>query len=444
MIVFVHRKDLRIADLRGFDYIRAQGKPSLHLFILDPNLLEGRMEEHSTRHFLGSVRKLEQEYRQAGQPLHILYGQPAHIMRAVFESHNVTELVYHEDFTPYARSRDEQISCLAAAYNIRVTALTDHVLAVPEDFQTTIPKKDPYKVFTPYYKAWSQYVDNLHSQPSDISISHLAPVPLAAHIAEQFPVPFPLDGYALPANPYDVLDDFLEQHLAVYGEERDRYARDATSGLSLYLNTGAISIRHVYDRLTQYEGHADWLRQLAWREFYVYQSVFDRDFFRHEERYDFSGLTDVHFEAWCTGQTGIPVIDAAMTELNKTGRMPNRLRMVTAMFLTKNLRCPFPLGEAYFRNKLADYDNTLNRGGWLWSASLGYDPAPYFRVMNPVSQSQKFDPHGFYIRTWLPELSSLSDRAIHQPQSHALVDLSTSRANAIDVYRTILKSKRTD
>lgn len=165
-------------------------------------------------------------------------------------------------------------------------------------------------------------------------------------------------------------------------------------------------------------------------------------FFNYEKIYDLSALGTQHFEAWAQGRTGIPVIDAAMRQLNETGWMPNRLRMITAMFLTKNLGCPFIYGERYFRLKLSDYDNAQNRGGWLWSSSLGFDASPYFRVMNPVTQSRTHDPDGSYLRTWLPERADWSDQAIHLPADDAIVDLKRSRALAIEVYKEIMRSRK--
>jgi deoxyribodipyrimidine photo-lyase len=166
------------------------------------------------------------------------------------------------------------------------------------------------------------------------------------------------------------------------------------------------------------------------------------DYYDYEKKYDFSELDDRYYERWANGDTGVPIIDAAMRELNETGHMHNRLRMVTAMFLTKNLLCPFMLGERYFRRKLLDYDNALNRGGWLWSSSLGYDGAPYFRVMNPVTQSQRFDVQGTYLYKWLPELRHLSQEHIHLEQPNAIIDLKTSRQRSIEVYKEIIEKAK--
>ncbi|WP_246168222.1 FAD-binding domain-containing protein [Paenibacillus antarcticus] len=243
--------------------------------------------------------------------------------------------------------------------------------------------------------------------------------------------------------PIHSLEQFLNERLHRYSFNRDQYAQEGTSRISRHLNVGALSVREVYYKLLNAEDDAEsWLRQLAWRDFYIYQARWNPDYFRYEKLFDLSELSTEHFQSWSEGSTGIPIIDAAMRQLNETGWMPNRLRMITAMFLTKNLGCPFIYGEHYFRMKLSDYDNVLNRGGWLWSSSLGFDASPYFRVMNPVTQSQTHDPDGTYIRRWLPELKHLSNKDIHLPQPWAIVDLKSSRALAIEIYKRILNSKK--
>lgn len=252
-----------------------------------------------------------------------------------------------------------------------------------------------------------------------------------------------LKDAAREMNPGRTLEDFITAELQHYPDTRDQYAEDRTSRMSSHLNAGAVSARAVYRRLTEEDDLGEeWLRQLAWRDFYLYQARLDGDFFNYEKIYDLSALGTQHFEAWAQGRTGIPVIDAAMRQLNETGWMPNRLRMITAMFLTKNLGCPFIYGERYFRLKLSDYDNAQNRGGWLWSSSLGFDASPYFRVMNPVTQSRTHDPDGSYLRTWLPERADWSDQAIHLPADDAIVDLKRSRALAIEVYKEIMRSRK--
>ncbi|SFL93304.1 deoxyribodipyrimidine photo-lyase [Paenibacillus sp. 1_12] len=465
MIIFVHRKDLRVDDMLAFHYIHSQRKQSLHVLILDPFLLKHeRHLEHSGINFLQHTARLQQLYLEAGQQLHILYGEPSQVLAALLAAHPVEELVFHEDCTPYAKQRDRLLRAAAKAAQVNVTSFDEQALLDLRDFHQWSGRSEPYKVFTPFYRKWSDYRLRFYRPAAGVHVSQLATVAIAPATAEAYALPRQLAealsaaggtcSAALPQataglgeaaaspDPHSVLRSFLAERLSGYADGRDRFALEATSRLSRHLNVGAISARTVYEALLESEQREVWLRQLAWRDFYIYQARLDADYFHYEKRYDLSPLDNRHFQAWCEARTGIPIIDAAMTELHKTGWMPNRLRMVTAMFLTKNLLCPFTYGEQYFRYKLSDYDNVLNRGGWLWCASLGFDAAPYFRIMNPVTQSLTHDPSAGYIRRWLPELAGLSDKQIHQPRSHALVDLTASRARAIEVYKGILQSGR--
>ncbi|TBL72633.1 cryptochrome/photolyase family protein [Paenibacillus thalictri] len=441
MILFIHRKDLRVSDLPAFEYIHRLGSPSLHVIILDPALLgQNRHLEHSGIHFLRQVQRLRQQYRDCGRRLHVLYGEPLGVVKQLVSRHpGIAEIVCHGDCTPYALQRDRNLQDWAAETGRKFTSFADQALADLPDFQQWSGRSEPYKIFTPFYRKWREYVGLFHRPASSVHVGQLHTADLAADTAELLIPPFQLESYEPDTDPAPCLASFLEEKLSGYAQRRDRFASDETSGLSRYMNTGALSIRTIYEALLERELYEDWLRQLAWRDFYLYQASADPLFFRYEHTYDMSALSDRHFEVWCEGRTGIPIVDAAMTELNATGSMPNRLRMVTSMFLTKNLLCPFPLGEQYFRRKLSDYDRTLNRGGWLWSSSLGFDAAPYFRMMNPVIQSETHDPAGTYIRRWLPELAHLSDREIHRPQPHAIVDLKQSRTRAIEVYKRILQ-----
>ena len=475
MIVFMHRRDLRDRDMAAFDYMVKRGRPSLHVLVLDPFLLKhGRENEHSGRNFLQHVVRLQRLYVEAGQKLHLLYGEPAEVMERLFECHPVEELVVHRDFTPYAIVRDRKLREVAERRGIPVISLTDHPLVDLTSFQSWTGRSEPYKVFTPFYRKWKDFLDHAPQPASSITLSGLHTVDIDQSLVTSNKLPFTLEAYASlnGEEPEATMRGFFKDRLAAYSKQRNEYTIEGTSTLSRHLNVGAISVREINQtlHLLQSTGssHAPqslhptesfhspqplqptptrpsvpdyepWLRQLCWRDFYIYQSVYDRDFFQYEKKFNFTSLSTAHFDAWRRAETGIPLIDAAMTELNETGRMANRLRMIVAMFLTKNLLCPFPLGEQYFRYKLTDYDNTLNRGGWLWSSSLGFDAAPYFRIMNPVTQSETYDPTGSYIRRWLPHLAHLSDRAIHQPQSHAIVDLKMSRARAIEVYKEMLR-----
>lgn len=450
MILFIHRKDLRTDDLPAFDAICSAQENSLHVLILEPFLLRNeRYLEHSGLNFLQHVSSLQQEYAHKGKLLHILYGEPDAILRSLAGVHPIHEVRVHADYTPYALKRDRLLRDTAHALSLRFHTHHDSMLCDLEDFMDWCGRSEPFKVFTPFYRRWRSFLSERFRPPYSTGLQELQTVEIHPQITDTFRIPGEINrlltALAQPAQtmrPCHLLEDFLQTELQHYAAHRDNYSQEGTSRLSRHLNTGAISVRTVYNRLTENEHLGEeWLRQLAWRDFYLYQARLDPVFFNYENMYDLSALGTHNFEAWSLGKTGIPVIDAAMRQLNETGWMPNRLRMITAMFLTKNLGCPFIYGERYFRLKLSDYDNTLNRGGWLWSSSLGYDASPYFRVMNPVTQSQTHDPSGSYIRTWMPELSELSDQAIHLPRADAIVDLKRSRALAIELYKEILSSK---
>jgi len=418
--LFIHRKDLRTRDMRAFDALLKRGLPGLHLLILDPALLgDGRAQAHSGRQFLRVAVRLRASYEHAGQRLHLLYGDPAEVVEALLTHAPIQGILAHADYTPYARQRDERIGEVAERRGIPWVLIDDLSLADLEDFHRHTGRSEPYKVFTPFYTKWSGYMQQYARPQASATLDELRTVAeLPDDIGSRFALPPELEE-ALPGSwseakdgrtprlgvgegeapwalavdegedPCALLADFADSEgLRDYDERRDRYSRaDGTSGISRYLNTGSLSARAAYAAAQGKDGGQAWVRQLAWRDFYLYQAIYNEDFYRYEQRYDLSPLSDQHYEAWEQARTGIPIIDASMTELRETGEMHNRLRMINAMFLTKNLLCPFTLGEQYFRRQLADYDNCLNRGGWLWSSSLGYDAAPYFRIMNPASQS---------------------------------------------------------
>ncbi|WP_169090196.1 cryptochrome/photolyase family protein [Paenibacillus sp. PL91] len=447
MYLFIHRKDLRTEDLRAFDYLRKKDTQGIHLLIIDPVLTGGgRLNSHSGRNFMAQAASLLHSYSNAGKELHVLHGDPASITEALLEAHPIDEVIVHADYTPYSRHRDEQLQLTVRGLNRRWMSIADAPLADLEAFPAFARRSEPYKVFTPFYRMWSSFMLEHYSSVGDTTIQDLATLAeINSKVAIQFALPdvisHALGGTRVEGSQKSsaMLDRFVRERLASYAGRRDIYAEEHTSGLARFLNTGAISARQSYELTQGLPGAEAWTRQLAWRDFYLYQAMYHEDYFHYEQLMNLSPLTDTFFEAWSTAATGIPIIDAAMTQLNRTGEMPNRLRMVTAMFLTKNLLCPFTLGEQHFRLHLSDYDNTLNRGGWLWCSSLGYDAAPYFRIMNPETQSRTYDPSGSYIRRWLPHLAHLSDKEIHQPLSGAIVDLKASRARAIEVYKTILK-----
>ncbi|MFC4098071.1 cryptochrome/photolyase family protein [Paenibacillus xanthanilyticus] len=449
MYLFMHRKDLRGYDLRAFDAIRRRGGEGIHLFVFDPALADRRrLDSHSGRTFLRALARLFADYKAANRTLHLLYGDPGEIAEALLLAMPIAGLVVHADYTPYALRRDARLQLICERHGRGYKAYDDAPLVDLADFDQFAKRSEPYKVFTPFYRMWLGYMRQCYAPSGKTRLAELQTIrKLEGGIDARFRLPADIfsrltaaaKANASEESPLEQLAAFAESSLADYAERRDLYAVDAGSGLARWLNHGTLSPRLAYETVAGRDGAESWIRQLAWRDFYLMQARQNPDYFAYERLLDLSPLSETYFDAWAEARTGIPIIDAAMTQLRETGELPNRLRMIAAMFLTKNLRCPFTKGEDYFRDMLADYDNTLNRGGWLWSSSLGYDAAPYFRIMNPVTQSMTHNPSGSYIRRWLPHLAHLPDKEIHQPIPEAVVDLKRSRALAIEAYRDILR-----
>lgn len=444
MKLFIHRKDLRTEDLAAFDYVREAGVPVMHLLILDPFLLQkDRDKEHSGVNFLRHVARLRKLYDEAERTLHVVHGDPAEVLDWLLRElqgsqSEIDEVVAHRDFTPYARERDRKMKQAADKRGIPFTLLVDSLMIDTERFAEFTGKDGHYKIFAAFHKKWLEYLSHAPNEPSSVKLDDLEQGQAKPDWPKKFDVPQSLSEHE-PADEWEEkLTPFLENDIAEYGDKRDYYPELPASGVNPHVNAGAVSLRELYARAIRRQGNDEWVRQLAFRDFYYYLAIYDKDYFAYEKKYDLSALTDEHFERWAKGDTGIPVIDAAMRGLNETGLMPNRLRILCAMFLTKNLQCPFTLGENYFRRKLLDYDNVQNRGNWLWCASLGANSAPYFRVVNPVTQSEKYDPNGEHIREWLPELADEDVKTVHKPRKDAIVDLKTSRAAAIETYKAIV------
>ncbi|CAM4156903.1 cryptochrome/photolyase family protein [Saccharibacillus endophyticus] len=447
MKLFIHRKDLRTEDLVAFDYLKEAGDPVLHLLILDPFLLQkGRDQEHSGVNFLRHVVRLRKLYDQTGRMLHIAHGDPAEVLEWLLDQqkggeHEIDEVVVHRDFTPYARERDRNLKKAAEKHDVAFTPLMDTLMIDLDRFAEFTGKDGYYKVFAAFHKKWLEYLAHSPNQPSSVSLDDLPKSEAEFELPKKYQPSLNLDEIE-PADEWeDKVADFLEHNIREYGDKRDYYPELPASGVNPHVNAGAVSLRELYARAKRRKEHDEWVRQLSFRDFYYYLAIYDENYFSYEKKYDLSALTDEHFEKWAKGQTGMPVIDAAMRQLNETGLMPNRLRILCAMFLTKNLQCPFTLGENYFRRKLLDYDNIQNRGNWLWCASLGANSAPYFRVVNPVTQSEKYDPNGEHIREWLPELADEDVKTVHKPRKDAIVDLKASRAAAIETYKGIVNGK---
>ncbi|HEY9659862.1 MAG TPA: FAD-binding domain-containing protein [Allocoleopsis sp.] len=429
LILFWHRRDLRIADNIGLTAARQRSSKVVGVFCLDPGILE-RGDVAPARGFflIESLQVLQQRYVQAGSQLLILQGAPAQQIPTLAQTLGATAVFWNKDVEPYARERDRAVADALKQQGIEVQAFWDQLLHAPKQVMTGAG--DPYTVFTPFWRNWKQ-------QPK------LAPTPTLADVtgltqAEQtqakqagvIALPTAKDlGFVwdteLPVAPgeeaaQERLSEFCDRSITEYGEQRNFPATTGTSQLSAALKFGTIGIRTVWaatDEVEQAsrsdetrENVQTWQQELCWREFYQHVLYFFPQLADGPYREPLKNFpwneNPQHFQAWCDGQTGYPIVDAAMRQMNQTGWMHNRCRMIVASFLTKDLILNWQLGEQYFKERLVDWDLSANNGGWQWSASSGMDPKP-LRIFNPASQAQKFDPDGEYIREWLPELRQL-------------------------------------
>lgn len=352
--------------------------------------------------------------------------------------------------------RDQAVNQALKDLGILVKRCHDRVIVPPGMIRNG--QGEPYKVFTAFKKKWLQTVMPLQLQPlgkpKKQKVNLTFDCASSADINGIFEKSIAASQESLwlagELEAQQRLKDFIEHNIDSYRDARDFPALDGTSSLSPYLAIGAISPRQCIAAVLAHthgewdagrQGAECWISELIWREFYQHIVVdfprvsMHKAMLEHTEtfpwRYD-----EALFAAWCNGNTGVPIIDAAMRQLNETGWMHNRLRMVVAMYLTKNLQIDWRLGEKYFMEHLIDGDLAANNGGWQWSASTGTDAAPYFRIFNPISQSQRFDPNGDFIRKWIPELANLSTKQIHNPPAEfnycaPIVDLSSSRKDTI-------------
>lgn len=418
------RRDLRLTDNQALHAALAQADRVIPVFILDSNLLASPYVSTKRLAFLlGSLRQLAAEINRRGGRLIFRQGQPQEQLAALLAESQATAILAEEDFSPYARRRD---AAIARQLPLRlVGGLTVHPPAA-------ISKADgsPYTVFTPFSKAWKALplpsLNTVIPAPSRIPTppefaSDLLPTEPALPQASPFP---PGEAEAQRR-----LQRFIQQTIADYADTRNQLDLEGTSQLSPYLRFGLLSARQAAAQAVEAmaqaanaqarQGAETWLNELIWREFYVsilghFPQVRGSSFRPEYDRIPWDN-DETTFAAWTEGRTGYPVVDAAMRQLVTSGWMHNRARMIVASFLVKDLLIDWRWGERWFMQHLVDGDPAANNGGWQWTAGVGTDAAPYFRVFNPVLQSQKFDPHGAYIRRWLPELADVPDRYIHTP-----------------------------
>jgi deoxyribodipyrimidine photo-lyase len=428
--IFWFRRDLRLEDNAGFYQALVSGYPVLALFIFDQNILETLSNKSDRRvQFIHQVLyEMQKEVVRAGSTLWVEYGRPMEVFEKLLADLPVAAVHTNHDYEPDARKRDEQISRQLAERNIPFYSFKDQVIFEKEEILTQSGK--PYSVFTPYRNRWREQLSMgiLRTFPSQEHLKNLAKLP-----------PRPISTLSalgfLPTEQAFPPKELGEKIICGYHRTRDIPGMEGTTRLGVHLRFGTVSVRRVVQQAL--ELNETFLNELIWREFFMMILWHFPHIVSEPFREKYRGFPWRHdkgdFNRWCEGQTGFPMVDAGMRQLNATGYMHNRVRMITANFLTKLLRIDWRLGEAYFAGKLLDYEQASNVGNWQWSAGCGVDAAPYFRIFNPDTQLQKFDPNLSYVKTWVPEYET---SAYPKP----IIDYQYARQRALEVFKDALQN----
>ncbi|MBS7564296.1 deoxyribodipyrimidine photo-lyase [Mucilaginibacter sp. Bleaf8] len=422
--IFWFRRDLRLHDNAGL-YHALKGKyPVVCLFIFDRDILDKLEDRDDARvtFIYQYIQKLRDELQQAGSSLIVKYNRPEAAWDDILQTYSVAEVYTNRDYEPYAKQRDGAIGTKLQQQGIPFYTFKDQMIFERDE----VVKDDgkPYTVFTPYKKRWLKKINDfyLSSYPTEKYLHKLyqtQPLPNVTLTEMGFTesdIPFPETEYQ------HIIDD--------YARDRDFPDKKGTSRIGIHLRFGTVSIRDAARAAISRE--QTWLGELIWREFYMmifdhfpdtekhaYRAAFDRIEWRNNEQ---------EFDAWCQGKTGYPLVDAGMRELNATGFMHNRVRMVAASFMVKHLLIDWRWGEHYFARKLLDYEAATNIGSWQWVAGSGTDVMPYFRVFNPEAQLKKFDAKMQYIKKWVPEYGT-------SQYPKPIIDNKEGKARALQVYR---------
>ncbi|HCF30679.1 MAG TPA: deoxyribodipyrimidine photolyase [Cyanobacteria bacterium UBA11049] len=430
LILFWHRRDLRISDNTGLAAARSQTQKVVGVFCLDPNILE-RDDVAPVRvtYMIGCLQQLQQRYAEVGSQLLILHADPRQGIPTLASTLNAKAVFWNWDVEPYSQERDRAVIDALKEKGIQFLPQNwDQILHAPEDIRTG--SNQPYTVYTPFWRNWSskpkaapvpalQNLEGLTEAEQQAALqAGVIQLPTAKDLGFIWDNELVLEPGEAAAQ--ERLEEFTYRAITEYKEQRNFPSVNGTSQLSAALKFGAIGIRTVWAatiealencRSDEVETSIRaWQQELAWREFYQHAMYNFPELAKGAYRQPFKNFpyenNEEHFQAWCEGRTGYPIVDAAMRQMNTLGWMHNRCRMIVANFLTKDLLIDPHLGEKYFYQRLIDGDLSANNGGWQWSASSGMDPKPV-RIFNPASQAQKFDPEGEYIREWLPELRSI-------------------------------------
>ncbi|TFV94440.1 deoxyribodipyrimidine photo-lyase [Algoriphagus kandeliae] len=427
--LFWFRRDLRLDDNTGLFYALQQEKNVLPVFIFDQNILEKLEDKDDARvgFIHDQITKLKSQLEKKGSSMIVRIGKPLEIYKSLLEEYSIQAVYTNRDYEPYAKERDQAVSDLLKKHGAEFFTFKDQMIFEPGEVLNG--SGEFYKVFTPFSKVWlgkfnEQKIEPLANyQWKNLFSTKPLPLPSLKEVG------FEKSSIEIP--PMETDEDIIK----LYDKTRNFPAIHGTSRLGIHLRFGTISIRRLAKIAAKL--NATYLNELIWREFYMtilafnpqvvdkaFKPAYDQIPWRNNEQ---------EFEAWCQGKTGYPIVDAGMRELNATGYMHNRVRMIVASFLTKHLLIDWRWGEAYFARKLLDFELASNNGGWQWAAGTGTDAQPYFRVFNPESQTEKFDKDLKYIKKWIPELGT-------DKYPKPIVDHKFARQRAIDTYKEALNS----
>lgn len=428
--IFWFRRDLRLEDNTGLHHALQSGLPIIPIFIFDRAILDqlDNKADRRVEFIMSAIEEMQMQLIAVGSGIKVYYDTAIHSWENIINEFSIHTVYTNHDYEPYAIERDQEVEAILMRKGIGFKTYKDQVIFEKKE----IVKDDgkPYTVFTPYSRKWKAALTATHTkgfptQPyyGNFLKTEAWPIPTLSQIG------FVEQGKTFPSS------ELQEAIVKKYTEQRNFPAIEGTSKMGIHLRFGTVSIRQLLRKaLTLNE---TFVNELIWRDFYhmilwnfpqvgkgkAFKAEYDLIDWRNNEK---------EFEAWCNGVTGYPIVDAGMRELNETGYMHNRVRMIVASFLTKHLLIDWRWGEAYFAQKLLDFDLAANNGGWQWAAGSGCDAAPYFRIFNPYLQTQKFDPSLEYIRKWIPELEEF-----HYPKP--IVDHDFARKRCLEVFGKALK-----
>jgi deoxyribodipyrimidine photo-lyase len=421
--LMLFRRDLRLTDNSALNAALQRHSEVLPCFIFNPAQVNAHPYRSSNglRFMIESLEELASSIALADGEFGFGYGETLDVLSRVLREEGISDLYLNKDYTPFSRARDKSIADLCQELGVRFHSLSDALLVEPSQFGK--PDGGAYTVYTPFAKRAAQHeeVRRPFSTPPDGKFvkptsAILKPNPREFWPPEGAPSRRSLGGRSRGLQILDSIAQFSD-----YQNTRDFPSLDATTILSPHNKFGTLSIREVYWRIADAFGTAHTLiRELYWRDFFThiawhFPHVFGGAFHSRLNTIQWEN-NEEFFERWCQGKTGFPIVDAGMRELVNTGFMHNRVRMIVASFLTKDLLVDWRKGEAFFAQHLTEYDPSVNNGSWQWAASTGCDAQPYFRIFNPWLQQAKFDPEALYIKRWIPELSGLQSKAIHNWQ----------------------------